>query len=152
VFVVVGMSQYKVVVVERNIKEALDNLLKGGPLFIAILVIIFICLYNVMKIIIFYMKETKNHEANQKRLMMRLKGPNLGTNEYKNTKLDEYIDEGKDEKLDDEYSRMTQTIQKSLSEYKDYNQKLSSFYESTKNTTIPDKIDATILSMENDNY
>lgn len=146
------MSPYKIVVVEKVMKDAMDNLLKGGPLFIAILIIVVICVYNIIKIVLFYQRMANEHKSSLNLHLLKLKGPNLGTNDMKKAEFDNYEDPTKNVVLDDEYNRMTQTIQKSLSEYKEYNSKLNSFYQATKQVDAPDQIDISVLKKENDEY
>lgn len=54
---------------------------------------------------------------------------------------------------DDDYQRYTDQISKSVSEFKDYNEKLKAFYDSSKPGEEPkDMIDETIIVKDNDNY
>ena len=53
---------------------------------------------------------------------------------------------------DDEYNKITQAIQDSFKDYQEYNDKLNNFYQTTRKTSAPDIIDASVLSAMNDNY
>lgn len=54
--------------------------------------------------------------------------------------------------LDDEYNKITQSIQNSFKDYQDYNEKLTSFYKTTRNMPAPDVIDVSVLDRNFDNY
>lgn len=57
-----------------------------------------------------------------------------------------------EEMLDDEYTRVTQTIRNSFNAYQTYNKSLQDFYANALKKTAPDKVDPTSLLAENDNW
>jgi hypothetical protein len=151
------MSNYELRVVNRNIGIALNNLGKGLPLLMIVLFILTLCLYQIIRIWSYHRKQVKDKVNARKRmnLMVSISTPHASLNDAKNSIHDNYGNGDKDSKtnlLDDEFARMSQTIQTTFAQYKDYNDKMSKFYQDNHNKDAPDTINVSVLNRSNDNY
>jgi hypothetical protein len=151
------MSNYELRVVKRNIGIALNNLGKGLPLLLIVLFILSLCLYQIIRIWSYHRMQVKEKVKARKRmnLMVSMSTPHVSLNDAKNSTHDNYGNGDKNNSktnLDDEFARMSQTIKTTFSQYKDYNEKMSKFYQDTHNKEAPDTINVSVLNRSNDNY
>lgn len=111
--------------------------------------IIAYCAYKIYEVVRFYI--------DRKQQFAEIKRKAMGTNMLfdKDNDNEIMIDSTANEdvsKIQDDYSRISSSIEKSVSSYKEYNKKLSDYYKNTFSEEAPDKIDRSILSKHDDNY
>lgn len=130
----------------------MQNGYKTLMIFLAIAVILFIllafCIFNIVKIVQFYWSQKRAMADTVKR----------GTNNPQNRKDDDEtymnrVEAALEAENNDEYLLYTEAINKSISEFKTYNEKLKAYYKENKpGEAAKDMIDNTIFADNADNY
>jgi hypothetical protein len=110
------------------------------------------CVYNMAKLI--------NGHSKQKKQIREAASP-INTGEGANPLLDPINDnelpaikDAEQLRLEeqDEFEKITKTIQDSFAQYKTYNEKLDAYYKDVKKEASPDVLDQSILKASNDNW
>lgn len=131
---------------ESAIMDNNTSIAVGTMLTILLVIVIIYLLYRMFSSIRrWIMKNRKNVNAKNKSLSM---GSSILLD-------DKYDDEPKKEVPvgnNDEYSQITQTIRNNFLAYQTYNASLQNFYMNALKKETPDKIDASSLLAENDNW
>lgn len=111
-------------------------------------IVLIICITNIVKLVQFYYSQRKSiRETSFKRSTNNLHDPKDDEEVYLNRNQDQIAENN------DEYQRYTEQINKSVAEFKNYNEKLKQYYKENKPGDVPqDIIDKSIISNTSDNY
>lgn len=125
----------------RNLKDL--GIFAGVCLVLSPLII-----YSLIQIISAYMLYRANKQSFENSIQKQQSDVSLL--DKSNDNVDPKTQEG--HQLIDEYADITKTIQNSFAGYKEYNAKMQSYYKDRQLEGIPDIIDQSILSPDNDDW
>lgn len=123
-------------------------------LAIILIAMVVYCVVSIIRAIVFFRKRKAEKDIKRKRALAQSSSTSaMLSNENDN---EEYTNSRDDPKqyaeAQDDYYKFQDSINKSLNEYKSYNEKLQSFFKSTRNTDAPDQYDTRIFSSSDDNW
>lgn len=131
----------------KEVKNATKKLGIFTLIFLVLFVIIVFCIINITKLIVFYFSQRATLRESFKATSNNPNNPKDDHEVYQN------LDDMLNAENNDEYNRYTSQINKSISEYKTYNEKLRKYYKENKPGEKPgDVIDKSVLQREHDNY
>jgi len=141
----------KVELKARLIQE-LDDSYKGLFVFAAIALIliglIIYCIYHLVRILTFYYYEKKR----MKNLRTPVAKNDIMSDKDDNEVYKKYLEQ-ENTNNQDEYVQYTENINKTVSEYKEYNEKLTTYYkENHPEKTAPDLVTKDVADIDLDNY
>jgi hypothetical protein len=134
---------------ESNMRNSSKQLGLYIIISIVFLALFIYCIVNMASIISFYYTQKRSYQESSSKRKSRRNNPNDPADD------DEvYIDvNDRIAENNDEYKRYTSQINKSIAEFKEYNEKLKTFYKENKPSEEPkDIIDKSIITADNDNY
>jgi hypothetical protein len=115
--------------------------------------ILLYCVLQISKVIIYHRTRLKEQRAKQQGAMQKLQGSNAV---YDAKNDDEFYPPVKDaqDKLSskDDYQEFQDNINKEMSTYKDYNQKLQDYFKKKCDSDAPDQYDKRVLLPDNDEW
>jgi len=138
--------------IAERLRLEIGNATKMFAIYLVIGFILFvvfiICVTNIVKIVQFYYSQRKSlRETSIKRSTNNLHDPKDDEEVYLSSAQDKIAENN------DEYQRYTEQINKSVAEFKNYNEKLKQYYKENKPGDIPkDIIDKSIINNSSDNY
>ena len=138
--------------IEKHVKMASKTLIIYGVIAMTLLAIFGYCVYNIVDIVQFYnsQKQTLQSSTDTKDSRAKTSDP---TNPGDDNEHYVNSDDALNAENNDEYLQYTQQINKSISEFKNYNEKMKAFYRENKpGESAPDLIDKAVLLKESDNY
>ena len=144
------MSDNIIDTLRTNMNQNMLDFLKALPLIILFSGLAAYAIYKLSIIYIKYysiQKKTRQFKEEQRKVGINQMLLADGDNEQYGKN-----DENTQNTLDDEYMRITKSIQDSFKSYQDYNQKIKQYYQDNRKTDAPDVIDASVLNPLNDNY
>lgn len=137
-------------------KISYSSKILGAFIFISIILtaMVFYCIVNLIRAFVFFQKRKEEKENKRKRALAQSSSTSaLLSNENDN---EEYTNSQEDPKqhaeAQDDYYKFQDSINKSLSAYKNYNEKLQGFFKSTRSIDAPDQYDTRIFNKSDDNW
>ena len=138
---------------EQEMSFAFRILMICGLLGTILLAMFIYCIIKIVRIIIYYKARVRKHMEKQNAALQQIQGGN----QMLNRKMDDEIYAGNEDPTlfaenNDEYYKFQDSINKSLSSFKHYNEKLQNYFMKTRDTDAPDKYDRRVLSKESDDW
>lgn len=132
----------------EELQQSYKGLFVFGLVALIVLGLIAYCIYQIIRIITFYTLE--------KRRMKKMRTPSARTNILSDTDDNEVyrrdIEPDKDG-ANDEYVMYTDNINKTVNEFKEYNDKLTTYYKDNRSDQQPpDLVTADVADIDKDNY
>jgi hypothetical protein len=130
--------------VDEHLSDSYKTLALFGVLAVIIAALILYCIYRIIDLILFYKQQKrKYHELRKPKANNALSTTNDDEPKTSTTESVKY----------DDYTLYTKNIQKTIDEYKSYNEKVKNFYKDYRDgQTPPDIIDASFVDPTKDNY
>lgn len=134
---------------ENEIRMSTQKLGIYTIIFLVLFGVFVYCIVNVVDLIQFYYSQKKSFQQ----LTVSRKKTNNPANPADDNEVYLTTSDKMNAENNDEYKRYTDQINKSIAEFKDYNEKLKAFYKDNKPDESPkDIIDQSIITKDKDNY
>lgn len=141
--------QQNLMIVSKNLQFSTKMVLISAFMLIIFGGIMAYCIYKMVEVIRFYMQRRAAFEETKKKALSK----NMYVDPRNDNEIRTSTSSSEDvSKQQDDYSKITTSIEKSVASYRDYNKKLADYYQNTFSEEAPDKIDRKILMSENDDY
>lgn len=143
-----SMASFNLEIVQKRMKNSGKMVMISAIMLILFGSIIGYSLYKIYETVSFYMERRRMFEESKKKAMTRNVTYDARNDNVAVSKNDDDVS-----KQQDDYRKISASINDSVKSYKEYNQKLSEYYTKTVGAEAPpDQIDKNILLSQNDNW
>lgn len=140
---------------QDNIKYSFKMLCVFLVLALILLALVLYCVISIMRALMFYVKRKQETKKIKRKIAEKSSNTNsIMSSDHDNEEYTNSPDNDPKQHAEaqDDFYKFQDSINKSLNEYKTYNQTLQNLFKTTRDKDAPDQYDKRIFDKENDNW